>query len=59
MKETLCDRHNIITKKRNWKSSMWKAVEAVKTVVPAMDITEAFIKEYNGRNPATAAVVRP
>jgi Skp family chaperone for outer membrane proteins len=36
-----------------------KIAEAIMTVVPTMDITEAFIKDYNSRNPATAAVVRP
>ena len=30
MKETLCDRHNIISKKkRNWKASMWKVHEVL------------------------------
>lgn len=36
-----------------------KISEAIMTLVPSMDITDAFIKDYNGRNPATAAVVRP
>lgn len=37
-----------------------KIQDAILTLVPSMDITEAFIKDYNSRNPATAAaVVRP
>ena len=33
--------------------------EAVLTVDPAMDITTAFIAEFNSKNPATAATVNP
>jgi hypothetical protein len=31
-----------------------KLIPAILTVNPAMDVTAAFISEYNGRNPATA-----
>ena len=36
-----------------------KIAPAVMTLVPSMDVTEAFIKDYNSHNPATAAAVRP
>ena len=36
-----------------------RLVEAILTVDPAMDVTTAFIAEFNSKNPATAAAVTP
>ena len=36
-----------------------KLAPAVLTVNPAMDVTAAFIAEFNSKNPATASVVAP
>lgn len=36
-----------------------RMVEAVVTVDPTMDVTAAFIAEYNSKNPATASVTGP
>lgn len=36
-----------------------KMPDAIMTVVPSIDITDAFIKDYNSHNPATTAAARP
>lgn len=36
-----------------------KMVEAILTVDPTMDVTAAFIAEYNSKNPATASTTAP
>jgi Skp family chaperone for outer membrane proteins len=36
-----------------------KMPEAILTLVPTADITDAFISDYNSRNPATASIAKP
>lgn len=36
-----------------------KMPDAIMTLMPSVDITSDFVKDYNSRNPATASVARP
>ena len=36
-----------------------KLAPAILTVNPAMDVTQAFIAEFNSKNPATASAASP
>lgn len=36
-----------------------KLPDAIMTVLPSVDITSDFVKDYNSRNPATASIAKP